>query len=272
MSRTITAMFDSRSEAEAAREQLRTATGADAQIIDKSSESSGDAGEGGGFWAGIKDAFMADEDRSSYEEGVRRGGFLLCANVDESQADQACSVLQSGGSVDFDTREQQWRNEGWTPASGRQDTQGGSQDRERTVEEEHIPLVEEQLRVGKREVDRGGAHVRSYVRETPVTEQVNLREESISVERRPVDQPLSSGDLSDSDLMRERSVDMRATGEEAVIGKEARVTEELVVKKTADTHTENVQDTVRHTEVDVDEGRDTQSMQSKQFEDSSDRR
>jgi stress response protein YsnF len=46
---------------------------------------------------------------------------------------------------------------------------------------------------------------------------------------------------------------MRATSEEAVIGKEARVTEEVVVQKTAGERTENVEDTVRHTEVEVDE-------------------
>ena len=266
MSRTITAMFDNRSEAESAREQLRTTTGADAQIIDKSSQSSGGSSEGRGFWAGLKDAFIADEDRPSYEEGVRRGGFLLCATVDESQADQACSILESGGSVDFESREQQWRSDGWAPGQSQQTMAATERGSERgTVEEEHIPIVEEELRVGKREVSRGGARVRSYVREVPVTEQVNLREENISVERRPVDSgPLSQSDLQRSDLMQDHEIEMRATGEEAVIGKDARVKEELVVKKTADQHSENVQDTVRHTEVDVDEGQ--QSSASRQYE------
>jgi uncharacterized protein (TIGR02271 family) len=261
MSRTITAMFDSRSEAEAARDQLRTTTGADAQILDQSSSSSGDSGQSRGFWAGLKDAFVADEDRPSYEEGVRRGGFLLCATVDEAQADQACSVLESAGSVDFDSRESQWRNEGWQPQAssgqqsggfqGQRENFGGGQTGERAVEEERIPIVEEQLSVGKREVNRGGAKVRSYVRETPVSEQVHLRQEDVNIERRPVDQPISSNDRGA--LFQDREVEMRATSEEAVIGKEARVTEEVVVQKTAGERTENVEDTVRHTEVEVDE-------------------
>jgi len=265
MSRTITAMFDSRSEAESAREQLRTATGADARIIDKSSAGSEGPGESRGFWADLKDAFMPDEDRTSYEEGVRRGGFLLCATVDESKADKACGILQSSGSVDFDSREQQWREEGWTGHLVRNENieqRGRTGERDDAVEEERIPIVDEQLRVGKREVNRGGAHVRSYVQETPVSEQVNLREENVSVERRPVDERLSSKDLSESDLLRERSIDMRATGEEAVIGKDARVKEELVVKKTADNRTENVQDTVRHTEVDIDKRPETSSSRA----------
>src|SRR5918993_278539 len=108
MSRTITAMYDSRSEAEAARQQLKSTIGADARIIDKSETSSDTSGESRGFWADLKDAFMPDEDRYFYEEGVRRGGFLLCARLDENQADQACSILDASGSVDFDSREQQW--------------------------------------------------------------------------------------------------------------------------------------------------------------------
>jgi hypothetical protein len=47
---------------------------------------------------------------------------------------------------------------------------------------------------------------------------------------------------------------MRETAEEAVVAKEAKVREELVVKKTAEEHVENIDETVRRTEVDVEEG------------------
>jgi uncharacterized protein (TIGR02271 family) len=249
-------MFDSRSEAEAARDQLRSTTGADARIVDQSSSSTEGSSDGRGFWASMKDVFVADEDRSGYEEGVRRGGFLLCANVDESQADEACRLLETGGSVNFENRQKQWRDEGW---NGQQSTERTMQ-RENTVEEEHIPIVEEQLSVGKREVSRGGAHVRSYVRETPVSEQVNLREENISIERRPVNETISSADLNRGDLLQDRDIEVRATGEEAVVSKEAHVTDEVVVRKTENNRTENVQDTVRHTEVDVEEGAERSAM------------
>jgi len=253
MSPTITAMYDSRSEAEAACQQLKSSIGADARIIDKS-ETSHSSGESRGFWADLKDAFMPDEDRSSYEEGIRRGGFLLCAKVDEHQADQACSILDSSGSVDFDSREQQWRKEGWTAERETTAQRDRSPEHSSVVKEERIPIVEEQLRVGKREIARGGARVRSYVEERPVSESVNLREEHVSVERRPVDQPISSRDAADEGLFQGRSVEMQAKGEEAVVGKEARVKEEVVLQKTANQRTENVQDTVRETKVDVDDG------------------
>ncbi len=262
MSRTITAMFSDRSEAEAAAAQLRSQIGAEARIIDQSTGSSGStesgSGSSGGFWSDLKDIFVADDDRAGYEEGVRRGHFLLSANVPEEQADRACNLIESAGAIDFDQSQDQWRNEGW---SGGQTSQSqtqqfgdtGTSQRENIVEEERIPIVQEQLRVGKREVERGGARVRSYVEERPVSEQVNLREEHVNVERRPVDQPISSADLGSEGLLQEREIEMRETSEQPIIGKEARVTEEVVVQKTAGEHTEQVQDTVRNTNVEVDE-------------------
>jgi uncharacterized protein (TIGR02271 family) len=114
-------------------------------------------------------------------------------------------------------------------------------------------VIEEQLRVGKREVNRGGARVRSYVEERPVSESVTLREEHVNVERRPVDQPITSRDADKEGFFEERSVEMQAKGEEAVIGKEARIREEVVVQKSANERTEQVEDTVRNTNVQVDQ-------------------
>jgi uncharacterized protein (TIGR02271 family) len=248
-------MFDSRSQAEAARERLtRSSIDADdVRIVDQSSSaSSGSGSEGEGLWSAIKSAFLPPEDSHSYEEGMRRGGYLLCARVDEDRADEAIRILDDCESVDMDERETSWRGEGWSPYQATGGSTGFGQG-DRTVAEERIPIVEEELRVGKREVERGGARVRSYVRETPVSEQVNLREEHVSVERRPVDRPVSETDM-ESGMLQDREIDMKETAEEAVVGKEARVREELVVRKTAEEHVEQVQDTVRHTEVDVDEG------------------
>jgi uncharacterized protein (TIGR02271 family) len=86
----------------------------------------------------------------------------------------------------------------------------------------------------------------------PVHEQVTLREEHVHVERRPVDQPLAAGE-SAADLLRDRTVEMVERAEEAVVQKVASVREEVVVSKTAEQHTETIQDTVRRTEVDLEE-------------------
>jgi uncharacterized protein (TIGR02271 family) len=112
-----------------------------------------------------------------------------------------------------------------------------------------IPVVQEDLKVGKREVQRGGVRVFSRVVETPVNESINLREEHVSVERRPVDQPIST---ADSTAFKEQSIEMREKAEEAVVQKSARVVEEVVVGKEATQRQENISDTLRHTEVQVE--------------------
>ena len=82
-------------------------------------------------------------------------------------------------------------------------------------------------------------------------EEVALREEHVSIERNPVDRPIAAGD----DAFRERTIEATESAEEAVVSKEARVTEEVVVRKQAEERTETVSDTVRRTEVEVEDER-----------------
>jgi uncharacterized protein (TIGR02271 family) len=113
-----------------------------------------------------------------------------------------------------------------------------------------IPVVQEELQVGKRTVERGGVRVFSRIVETPVNESVNLREEHVSVQRRPVDQPISSTDTA---AFKEQSIELRESAEEAVVQKTARVVEEVVIGKEATQRQETIHDTVRHTEVQVEQ-------------------
>jgi uncharacterized protein (TIGR02271 family) len=120
-----------------------------------------------------------------------------------------------------------------------------------------IPVIQEKLRVGKREVNRGSVRVRSYIVEEPVHQEVRLREERVAVDRRPVNapvRPVVKG--SPEDLLQERTIEMTETAEQAVVGKEARVTEEVVVSKVASERVEQIDDTVRRTEVKVEDSRD----------------
>ena len=144
-----------------------------------------------------------------YAEGVRRGGSLVIARLDDDNVDRGLEIMSNYRPVDIDDRGSQWRTEGWTrydelagPYTGSGLTQAAAAMRDtnettsanltgasRTGDETVIPIVEEQLSVGKREVERGGVRVRSYVVETPVEESVRLRDETINVERRRVDRP-----------------------------------------------------------------------------------
>lgn len=271
MTRTVTALFDTRADAEAAQQRLHQANvGADhVRLHDKSSAGYSEAAsshQDPGLWSSIKNAFLPDDDRHTYEEGVRRGGVLLTADVDEHDVDAVVRVLEEADTVDIDDRSQQWRASGWDHKPGGLDDTGGyaaTMQRDALLGggavggaavtgdaggAQAIPLVEEQLVVGKREVDRGGVRVRSYVTETPVQEQIRLRNERIEIERRPVDRAVTAGE----DAFRERTIDVSATGEEAVVGKTARVVEEVIVRKTADEHVETVADSVRRTDIEVE--------------------
>jgi uncharacterized protein (TIGR02271 family) len=265
--RTITAIYDSETDANQARERL-VQTGlaeSDVQIVSQNltrSDVSTDTGDDKSMWESIKDFFVGDdEDRSMYSEGVRRGGYLLTARVDDRYGDEAITQLEQTNAVDLDARAEQWRTEGWTGSSLQSDSaavdtttvSSGSRagSNLRADEEQAIPIVQEKLRVGKREVDRGSVRVRSYVVEEPVHEDVRLREERVEVERRPVSDRRASA--ADATLMRDQTIEVSERSEEAVVAKDAVVTEEVVVRKTADERVESIDDTVRHTEVDVED-------------------
>jgi len=117
--------------------------------------------------------------------------------------------------------------------------------------EEVIPVVEEQLQIGKRDVSHGRVRVRSYVREVPVNEAVNLREEHVTLERRPVNRTLTGTEATFQD----RVIEAEERGEEAVVAKQARVVEEIAVHKDVTNREQVISDTVRHTEVEVEDDR-----------------
>lgn len=119
---------------------------------------------------------------------------------------------------------------------------------ETAAREERIPIVEEEVAIGKRMVERGHVRVRSRVIEKPVDEAVTLREERVIIERKPVGAPVADGEK----LLSERDVEIIERAEEPVVEKKARVTEEVVVHKDVRERTEHIHDTERRTQVDVE--------------------
>lgn len=113
-----------------------------------------------------------------------------------------------------------------------------------------MPVVEEEIQIGKREVDRIGARVSTRVEETPVEKSVTLRDEQVNIERRPVDRPVRDGEIAD---FKDVTMEVHARSEEAVVSKQARVVEEVVISKSATQREETVRDTVQRTDVDVDQ-------------------
>jgi uncharacterized protein (TIGR02271 family) len=126
---------------------------------------------------------------------------------------------------------------------------GGNSETAAGKEEEVIPLAEEELQVGKRTVDRGTTTIRRYVVHRPVEEQVTLRDETVSVERR---RPVTPGEAGvPAGAFEERTVEVHQTAEEPVVSKTAHVAEEVVVHKESTERTETVRDDVRREEVEI---------------------
>jgi uncharacterized protein (TIGR02271 family) len=173
------------------------------------------------------------EESGRYTEVMRRGSTLLTVHgVSSDRAEMAAHILDDCGALDVDERSAQYRG---AQSQGR--TRGTT-----------IPVVEEQLQVGKREVERGGVRVRSRIVERPVREELRLREEHVNVERRPVDRPATEADLN---RVREGTFEVTERAEQPVVNKEARVIEEVAIGKEVGERTETISDTVRKTEVDV---------------------
>ena len=122
-------------------------------------------------------------------------------------------------------------------------------------QDEAIQVYEEQLRVGKRATEHGRVRIRSYIVETPVSEQVSLHSERVEVERRPIDRAVATGEAAFTD----RVIEAREYGEEAVVQKDVRVKEEIGLRKVAEERVQTVSDKVRHTEVEIEDERGTVS-------------
>jgi uncharacterized protein (TIGR02271 family) len=190
----------------------------------------------GGAIGALAKVGVPEEEAHYYAEGVKRGGTLITLHArDERIADCAAGVMRRHGAIDIDERAEQWRGEGWSAQPS-------------AAKEQVLPVAEEELAVGKRQVSRGNVRVYSHTIEQPVEERVQLREEHAEVTRRPVDRPVTGAD----DAFRERAVEVRETAEEPVVAKRGRVVEEVHVGKQATEREQAVRDTLRRTDVRVE--------------------
>lgn len=228
----------------------------------------------GGLLGALVDMGVPEEEAGYYAEGIRRGGALVTAHIDDNRANEARMILQRNNPVNIDERVAAWKKEGWTGYQANAKpytTEQITKERERYTTpkidttardinkggEVAIPVVEERLNVGKKEVEQGGVRVHKYVQERPVEADVTLREEHVKVDRRPVDRPAAGI----GDTFKETTIDVTQKAEKAVVNKEARVVEEVVVRKDVNQRTEKVRDTVKRTDVQVEElGNQTPDM------------
>jgi uncharacterized protein (TIGR02271 family) len=196
----------------------------------------------------------------------------VTAQATDADADTVEDIMERHSPVDLQHRATMWSDENWTGfdasaapytadqiATERQRYYAATTDTRpneaidttaRQVEgQQKFERVEEELQVGKRDVERGGVRVRSYVVTTPVEEDITLREEHVTIERHPVNRAATEADFN---TFKEGTIELTEHAEEAVVSKRARVIEEIVVGKEATERVEHISDEVRRTEVEIE--------------------
>jgi uncharacterized protein (TIGR02271 family) len=279
MAQTVVGIFDKASEAQDAvealvsggfsRDQIDLSTRSSDYTYDQgattttSADGSRDEGGIGGFFRSL---FGDDDDERTnrYATVGERGSIVTVHASTDDLAERAADILDEYGAVDIDERASQYgyntagyAEAGSTNAYGMMGTAAMNTDMTTTTtgvvqegETLSVPIIEENLQVGKQTVQTGGVRVRSRIVERPVEEHLRLRSERVTVQRNPVDRVATEADFN---TFREGEVELTEHAERAVVAKEARVVEEVTVGKQVDERDEVIRDTVRRTDVDVEQ-------------------
>ncbi|MDX5345619.1 MAG: YsnF/AvaK domain-containing protein [Hymenobacteraceae bacterium] len=254
MTQTVVALFEDKSDAQRAVQQL-TRDGFTGHDIDVSEacepgklEKQKNVGDEDSISRFFNSLFGNDDHEARrYSEAAHHCDTIVTVHAkSEDQAKKAATVLDSFGAEDVDTLLEQARTGQPARPQTPPPATGNVQDTGKTAS---IPVIKEEMNVGKKVVETGGVRVKSRIVERPVEEKVRLREEHVRVERNKVNRPATEADLKNFQ-QGEKEIVERA--EVPVVGKEARVVEEVRIGKEEKEHTETIEGKVKHTEVDVD--------------------
>src|SRR3954468_1671603 len=231
--KTVVGLFDDQSEAKRAYAALMSEGYAKADLDILTSDDKDDRPK----LAHMRE-WVPEPDANLYLEGVRNHGTLITANVVDSAAPRAAEIMSGYNMVNIKNRaaELQKSNKNLTlldPATNNN----------------VLEVIEEELVVGKEEVERGRMRIYSVESEQEVTRDVSLRDETLRVQRRPANRTVSIN----PDLFKERSVEMVEVDEIAKVGKTARVIEEVSLGKEVAEKVEHIKATLRRQDVKVEE-------------------
>ncbi len=259
--KTVVGLYSSVAEANKVKSALESegyATG-HITVIDQSGDAGapGNTGNGESLTTKVKDFFGGftehKGEHAAYSKNIGNGGALLAVTVQDEQAEETADALYEHGATGIEGDYSAGSNTTGGPEDvavldGKTGTGYTNSTTGSVTGEQVIPVVQEDLVIGKREVSRGGVRIYSHLVEKPVSADVTLRDERIVVDRTAVNRAATEADFNTGKDV----IELSATGEEAVVGKTSRVVEEVRVAKEASQHTEKINETVRHTEVDVE--------------------
>ncbi len=235
----------------------------------------GIAGAAGGWWTGravseAASSFDNDDtyyrDQYSSRSGRGLGGTSSASSASSSNYDQARPAYQLGhvagmnpdyAGRHFDDVEPHLRS-GWESQGNTghkwDDVRDYARDAYGRGQERRLTLSEEQLAVGKRQVQAGEVNLRKTVETEHVQQQVGLMRDEVTIERRPLSAADATGDLR----IGEETIRVPLTREEAVIDKRVVPTEEVLVRTREVSDNQTVEADLRKERL-VTEGLDQQA-------------
>ena len=252
MAQTVVDIFDKTSNAQDAMDAL-VSKGFDRSNIDMSAGNSAanstkdfkldNQEEESGVSKFFKNLFGSDDDSTDRYNNItaKSEAIVTVYATSADEAEKAADIMDDNGAVDLDLE---------AGGSG-----GNAMNVQNTTDNtgnanQKISIIEENLEVGKRTVETGGMRLKSRIVEHPVEEQLRLREENVQVKRNTVDRPATDADFA---AFKEGQIEMTEHAEVPVVSKQARVVEEVTLGKEVNERNETIHDTVRKTEVDVDD-------------------
>ena len=190
-----------------------------------------------------------------FEQGVEQGNTLVILEVDDDRAPRILQQMKNGdarmGQSQTDGRQMEQR----TTEEPAMQARRGAATRDQRMDGEdiaqRIPVIEEELHVGKKVRDTGGIHVERTVQNKPVHESVDLMEEHVEVNRHSANRSATNEDLMGA--FEEGSFDLREQKEELIVEKEPRVVEEVEIRKSVEHRQQAVDETLRRVDVNIQE-------------------
>lgn len=224
------------------------------------------------FW----DMLFGDNDyeKKAYSYAGTKSNVVTVYTDDKDRAERAREIMDNAGATSVDDQlsdrfyasnpQYADRRTGYSQGTGFTGTSAHDRREESAVDRDHlsterrdtelhdgdkIDVVKEDINIGKKEVQDGGIRIRSRVIEKPVEESVRLREERVYVRRNPVDRAVTDADH----VFENTTVEMTQSREVPVVDKTARVVEEISLGKDVEEREETISDSVRETEVDIED-------------------
>jgi stress response protein YsnF len=270
MAQTVIGMFDDAFQAKQAVQQL-TSKGFSSDSIDITKSAVNNAtqhesdSEESGITQFFKSLFTNKEETDKYVRIAKMSQSLVTVHaktVDEAK--EAAFILDNCGAVNVDERatasayleSEHIKTTVDEDTNTRDDAQTNSAtafrntSTERTARTTSISIMEGDPEIGKSEILTDRTHMRSRIFDGAVEESSRLKEETVRVNKNLPEKPkTNAGEPGFS----AGEFEMTETSEVPVVTKEARVVEEVTIGKQVNERTTTVSDTVRRTEIDIDD-------------------